>query len=92
MTSFEQKYHSLTEQLSNKDTHLDILRRKIAQLEECKAGRSEIKKEIDEQSSLNKKLAIKAERLSAELTSLKNQNIELKAKILDIEHMNVRKN
>ena len=89
MSYFEQKCHSLQEQLENKDTHLDILRRKIAQLEECRAGRSEIKKEIEEQAALNKKLAIKAERLSVELTSLKNQNIELKAKLLDFESLSV---
>ncbi len=89
MSYFEQKCHSLQEQLENKDTHLDILRRKIAQLEESKAGRSELKKEIDEQIALNKKLAIKVERLGAELTSLKNQNIELKAKLLDFECLSV---
>ena len=90
MSFFEQKNHSLQEQLENKDTHLDILRRKIAQLEECKVGRSEIKKEIDEQTALNKKIAIKAERLSVELTNLRNENIQLKANILDIESLSVR--
>ena len=89
MNCHESKIACLTEQLANKETHLEILRRKIAQLEECRAGRSEIKKEIDEQSMLNKKLVVKAERLSVELTSLKAQNVELKSKILDIEHLNV---
>lgn len=87
--SQEEKINSLREQLNNKDIHLELLRKKITDLEEEKFGRSEIRTEYDKLITNNRKLKIKIERLNEELTACKNENTHLKSHILDINDLKV---
>ncbi|CAF0745797.1 unnamed protein product [Brachionus calyciflorus] len=86
-TSFEAKINSLHEQLTNKDIHLDLLRKKLTDLEEEKLGRSEIRTEYDNLVKINKRLNIKVERLSEELASFKSENANLKSYLVDINDL-----
>ena len=86
---FEQKVTSLKEQLANKDVHLELLRKKFAELEEKSQGRSETKVETDDHAHLNKTLEYKVSKLSEQVKCLKLQNTELKAQLLDFTSSHV---
>lgn len=87
--NFESKITSLKEQLDNKDIHLELLRKKVTQLEEEKFGRSEIRVEFENTVKNTKKMNIKIERLTEEVRNLTAENKHLKAHILDINNLRV---
>jgi chromosome segregation ATPase len=78
--NLQRKIKSLKEQVDNKELHLDLLRKKLAALEEEKAGKNALEREVDDHVMISKKLKIKVERLTEQLNSLKCENSELKAK------------
>ena len=86
---YEQKYIVLKEQMANKEVHMELLRKKLTDLEEMRLSRSEIKVETDEHVHLNKTLEYKVTKLSEQVKCLKAQNTELKASILDLSNTQV---
>ena len=87
----ESKTALLMEELKSKDVHLELLRKKVVELEELKYGRSELKSDYEELSIENKKLNVKIERLSEQLNKFKCENIHLKSQILDINTLRVKR-
>lgn len=75
------------ERLESKDLHMNLLRRKIAQLEEEKQVRTALAVERDEASLTVRKLQKKVERLQKELSVCRESNTELKAKLADTSEL-----
>jgi len=85
----QSKYNSIKEQLTNKDLHVDLLRKKIADLEAEKHGRSEFRKDLDEQHLLGKSLSVKVDKLKSKLNFFIEENRNLKAQVYDINCLQV---
>jgi len=85
--NYDQKLRSLEEELSNKESHLNVLRSKIVDLEEGNFGRvygkSELKTEFNEMLMLTKKQKFKIDKISGEYNALKEENTLLKAEAMD---------
>lgn len=75
------------ERLESKDLHMNLLRRKIAQLEEEKQVRTALAVERDEANLTVRKLQKKVERLQKELSVCRESNTELKAKLADTSEL-----
>lgn len=89
-SSLESKLSLYKDQLINKDIHLDLLRKKVADLEEDKFGRSELKTEFENICRENKKMNIQIVRLNDQLSSFKTENTQLKSQLLDINNLRVK--
>lgn len=87
---YEQKIAALNEEISNKDIHLNLLRKKVVDLEEARFGRSEIKQEIDTYNQTTRHLSLKIERLTEKFNSIKNENTQLKSQLLDLTNIKVK--
>ncbi len=83
------KYNSVQEQLTNKDLHVDLLRKKIADLEAEKYGRSEFRTDIDQQHLLSKSLSNKIDKLKSKLNVFIEENKNLKAQVYDVNCLQV---
>ena len=80
----------LKDELDNKSVHLDLLRKKLVELEEVKAGRSEIRRECEDRESTIKKLHVKIDKQREEIICLKNQIVQLKSNMLDVNCLKVK--
>uniref|UniRef100_W5JYW1 Coiled-coil domain containing 170 n=1 Tax=Astyanax mexicanus TaxID=7994 RepID=W5JYW1_ASTMX len=76
--------------LESKDLHMDLLRRKVAQLDEDKRSRSALAVEREDVTLTNRKLQKKVERLQAELSVMRFSNTELKAQLADTNELKIR--
>ena len=81
--NLQRKIKQLKEQLDNKELHLDLLRKKLSSVEEEKAGKSALEKEVDDHVMMSKKLKIKVEKLSEQLNVIKSENESLKAQLYE---------
>ncbi len=81
--NLQRKVKSLKEQLDNKDLHLDLLRKKLSALEEERVGKTALEREVDDHVAMSKKFKIKVEKLTEQLSSLKCENSDLKAQLLE---------
>lgn len=90
--NLQRKVKQLKEQLDNKELHLDLLRKKLSGLEEEKAGKSALEKEVDDHVLMSKKFKSKLEKLTDQLNSLKCENSELKAQLIDFSSIRSRAN
>jgi len=68
---------------------LDLLRKKLSGLEEEKVGKSALEKEVDDHVLMSKKFKAKLEKLTDQLNSLKCENSELKAQLVDFSSVRV---
>lgn len=66
---------------------MNLLRQKIAQLEEEKQARTALAMERDEANFTVRKLQKKVERLQKELSESRESNTELKAKLADTNEL-----
>lgn len=87
--NLQRKVKQLKEQLDNKELHLDLLRKKLSGLEEEKAGKSALEKEVDDHVMMSKKFKAKLEKLTEQLNSLKCENSDLKAQLVDFNSLRV---
>ena len=87
--NLQRKVKQLKEQLDNKELHLDLLRKKLSGLEEEKVGKSALEKEVDDHVLMSKKFKAKLEKLTDQLNSLKCENSELKAQLVDFSSVRV---
>jgi hypothetical protein len=78
---YDKKIKLLKEELSNKEIHLNLLRKKLTEHEEVKP--SELRIELDTQILEVKKTNMKFERLVEEVNRLRSDNLFLKSQILD---------
>jgi chromosome segregation ATPase len=87
--NLQRKLSQMKEQLDNKDLHLDLLRKKIVALEETRAGKNEFEREIDDHVMLARKMKVKVDHLTQQVHEYKQENVQLKAQMLDIETLKV---
>ncbi|KAJ8288606.1 hypothetical protein COCON_G00012650 [Conger conger] len=87
--SLQRKLKAQKERLESKELHADLLRRKVAQLEEEKSARSALAVERDDAHLATRKLQKKTERLQKELDSLRQYNTELKAQLADAHGLKI---
>jgi hypothetical protein len=87
--NLQRKIKSLKEQLDNKELHLDLLRKKLSGLEEEKAGKCALEREVDDHVMMSKKFKVKVEKLTEQLNNLKCENNDLKAQLLDFNSLRV---
>ena len=72
------------EQVDNKDLHLDLLRKKLSAMEVERQGKCALEREVDDHVMMSKKFKVKVEKLSEQLSGLKQENNDLKAQLLDM--------
>lgn len=89
--SLQRKIKQLKEQMDNKDLHLDLLRKKIIALEEGRAAKTDLEREIDDHVMLSRKMKVKVDHLTQQVHDLKHENTQLKAQITDIQTLKVSK-
>lgn len=80
---------SLKEQLNNKEIHIDLMRKKMVDLEEGKFGKSELKIDSESQLFNIKKLKVKIEKLNSRIDVLNAENVQLKSQFLDVSSLQV---
>ncbi|KAJ1153112.1 hypothetical protein NDU88_005878 [Pleurodeles waltl] len=88
--SLQRKLKTQKEKLESRELHMDLLRKKIAQLEEEKQVRSALAMERDDANLTVRKLQKKVERLQKELSGAQLANTELKAKLADTNELKIR--
>lgn len=75
------------DRLESRELHLNLLRHKIAQLEEEKRLRTGLAVERDEANAATRRLQKQVERLQKELSVCRESNTELKAKLADTNEL-----
>ncbi|XP_037675509.1 coiled-coil domain-containing protein 170 isoform X2 [Choloepus didactylus] len=88
--NLQRKLKTQKERLESKELHMNLLRQKIAQLEEEKQTRTALAMERDEASLTVRKLQKKVERLQKELSVCRELNTELKAKLADTSELKIK--
>nr|XP_006625964.2 PREDICTED: coiled-coil domain-containing protein 170 [Lepisosteus oculatus] len=79
--NLQRKLKSQKERLESRELHMELLRKKVAQLEEEKRSRTAVAVERDEANLTVRKLQKKVERLQKELDYTRLSNTELKAQL-----------
>ncbi|XP_033498605.1 coiled-coil domain-containing protein 170 [Epinephelus lanceolatus] len=79
--SLQRKFKSQKDQLESKGLHIQLLRKKVSELEEEKRSRSALAVERDDAHLEARRLQKKLERLQGELRAARLSNTELKAQL-----------
>jgi chromosome segregation ATPase len=87
--NLQRKVKSLKEQLDSKELHLDLLRKKLGGLEEERNSKSSLEREVDDHVAMSKKLKVKVDKLTQQLSELKMENSDLKAHLHDAQNLKV---
>ncbi|XP_060061105.1 coiled-coil domain-containing protein 170 [Erinaceus europaeus] len=88
--NLQRKLKLQRERLESKELHMNLLRQKIAQLEQEKQMRTHLAVERDEANLSTRKLQKKVERLQKELSECRDSNTELKAKLADTNELKIK--
>ncbi|KAK2879109.1 hypothetical protein Q8A67_019900 [Cirrhinus molitorella] len=88
--SLQRKLKEHKQRSESKDLHLELLRRKVVQLEEEKRSRSALAVEKDDAALACKKLQKRVDRLQAELSTLRFSNTELKAQLSHTNELKIK--
>ncbi|XP_016347971.1 coiled-coil domain-containing protein 170 [Sinocyclocheilus anshuiensis] len=88
--SLQRKLKEHKERSESKELHLELLRRKMVQLEEEKRSRSALAVEKDDAALACKKLQKRVDRLQAELSTLRFTNTELKAQLSHTNELKIK--
>ncbi|KAM5326684.1 coiled-coil domain-containing protein 170 isoform 3-T3 [Glossophaga mutica] len=88
--NLQRKLKTQKQRLESNELHMNLLRQKIAQLEEEKRGRTALAVEREEASVTIQRLQKKAERLQKELSVCRESNTELKARLADTNELKIK--
>ncbi|NWR65433.1 CC170 protein, partial [Bucorvus abyssinicus] len=88
--SLRRKLKSQKEKLESKELHMNLLRRKITQLEEEKQVRTALAVERDEANLAVRKLHKMMERLQKQLDLARETNTDLKAKLSETNELKIK--
>ncbi|XP_062862990.1 coiled-coil domain-containing protein 170 [Trichomycterus rosablanca] len=88
--SLQKKLKEQKQRLDSKELHIELLRRKVTQLDEEKRSRSALAVERDDATLASKKLQKKVERLQAELSVMRLSTTELKAQLSHTNELKIR--
>ncbi|XP_072032312.1 coiled-coil domain-containing protein 170-like [Amphiura filiformis] len=87
MYTLQRKVKTLKQQLESKDLHLDLMRKKVNQLEDGMAGKSNILKEKDDYEWNYSKKQKENERLRNELSDAKRLIISMRSELLSVSDL-----
>ena len=85
----QRKIKQMKEQMENKDMHLDLLKKKVAALEEGRLAKTDLEKEIDDHVVLSRKMKLKVESLTQQVNELRNENAAMKTQGADVHTLKV---
>ncbi|XP_010627190.1 coiled-coil domain-containing protein 170 [Fukomys damarensis] len=88
--NLQRKLKTQKERLESKELHMNLLRQKIAQLEEEKQLHTALAVERDEAHLTTRTLEKKVERMQKELNACRQSNTELKAKLADTNELKIK--
>ncbi|UJR35149.1 hypothetical protein I4U23_027918 [Adineta vaga] len=88
--NLQRKIKQMKEQMENKDIHLDLLKKKVAALEEGRVGKTDLEKEIDDHVILSRKMKLKVESLTQQVNELRSENTLLKTQSSDVHTLKNR--
>ncbi|XP_031209327.1 coiled-coil domain-containing protein 170 isoform X1 [Mastomys coucha] len=88
--NLQRKLKTQKERLESKEVHMNLLRQKIAQLQQEKEARSALAVEREEAHLTMRKLEKKLERMQKELSACQEHNTELKAKLADTNELKIK--
>ncbi|XP_036271393.1 coiled-coil domain-containing protein 170 isoform X2 [Pipistrellus kuhlii] len=88
--NLQRKLKTQKDRLESRELHLNLLRQKIAQLEEEKRLRTGLAVERDEANVASRRLQKQVERLQKELSACRESNTELKAKLADTNELKIK--
>ncbi|XP_040283283.1 coiled-coil domain-containing protein 170 [Bufo bufo] len=88
--SLQRKLKAQKEKFDSKELHMELLRKKIAQLEEEKQVRTALAVERDEANLTVRRLQKKVERLQKELSAAQEFVTELKSRLSDTNEFKIR--
>ncbi|KAM7376207.1 hypothetical protein PAMP_005950 [Pampus punctatissimus] len=88
--SLQRKLKSQKDQLESKGLHIQLLRKKVSELEEEKRSRSALAVERDDAHLEARRLLKKLERLQGELKATKLSNTELKAQLSHTKELKLK--
>lgn len=87
--NLQRKIKQMKELMENKDLHLDLLKKKVAALEEGRTAKTDLEKEIDDHVILSRKMKLKVESLTQQVNELRNENTLLKTQSADVHTLKV---
>lgn len=88
--NLQRKIKAMKQQLESKDLHLDLMRKKVATMEEKLHGRTDLEREKDGESMRVRKLSKELDRCRENLRLSRNEIVELKAELLECSNLKVR--
>ncbi|XP_008063153.2 coiled-coil domain-containing protein 170 [Carlito syrichta] len=88
--NLQRKLKTQKERLESKELHMNLLRQKIAQLEEEKQVRTALVVERDEAHLTIRKMQKQVERLQKQLSASRESNTELKARLADTNELKIK--
>ncbi|XP_066452050.1 coiled-coil domain-containing protein 170 isoform X2 [Eleutherodactylus coqui] len=88
--SLQRKLKAQKEKFDSKELHMELLRKKIAQLEEEKQVRTALAVERDEANLTVRRLQKKVERLQMELSAAQESVTEVKSKLSDTNELKIK--
>ncbi|ELU12895.1 hypothetical protein CAPTEDRAFT_173947 [Capitella teleta] len=88
--NMQRKMKTMKEQLDSKELHMELMRKKVANLEERLAGRSDLEREKDEDIIKNRKLVKLVEKYKVELNECRLEIRDLKAQLLQSSEIRAR--
>ncbi|XP_075718986.1 coiled-coil domain-containing protein 170 isoform X2 [Rhinoderma darwinii] len=88
--SLQRKLKAQKEKFDSKELHMELLRKKIAQLEEEKQVRTALAVERDDANLTVRRLQKKVERLQKELSAAQESATELKSRLSDTNELKIK--
>ncbi|XP_007643060.1 coiled-coil domain-containing protein 170 isoform X1 [Cricetulus griseus] len=88
--NLQRKLKTQKERLESKEVHMNLLRQKIAQLQQETQARTALAVERDEAHLTVRKLEKKVERMQKELSACREYNTELKAQLADTNELKIK--
>ncbi|XP_075927156.1 coiled-coil domain-containing protein 170 isoform X2 [Petromyzon marinus] len=88
--SLQRKVKAQKEKLQSKELHLEMLRKKLSQLEEERGTRTALAVERDDANAALHKLRRRSERLQQQLDAARTANTELKAQLADAHGLKIQ--
>ncbi|CAM9982576.1 unnamed protein product [Lampetra planeri] len=88
--SLQRKVKAQKEKLQSKELHLEMLRKKVSQLEEERGTRTALAVERDDANAALHKLHRRSERLQQQLDAARTANTELKAQLADAHGLKIQ--
>nr|XP_054110498.1 coiled-coil domain-containing protein 170 isoform X3 [Callithrix jacchus] len=88
--NLQRKLKTQKERLESKELHMSLLRQKIAQLEEERQARTALVVERDSANLTIRNLQKKVERMQKELSTCRDLNTKLKAKLADTNELKIK--